>query len=196
MEISYNRDEVRLVKLSQKGDAKAQYRLYVLYSKAMFNIAIRMTNCHETAEDILQDAFIKAFSEIRKLKNEKAFGGWLKRIVINLCIDNSRNKKMFHTDMELIQNRHLEIAEEVESFTDPEMVHNYIKKLPDGAREILVLRAFEGYRYAEISDELGISESTAKTQFFRAKKLLATMINDTEYERGSGKIFKREPNKA
>lgn len=178
MEIVRNQSEVRLVRLCKKGDAKAQYKLYRLYAKGMYNVAIRMTNNKAVSEDILQDAFVKAFSEIRKLKNEKAFGGWLKRIVINRCIDVSRNDRLRFEDMESIQHQHLEIAEEIEGEIDPELVHKLIKKLPDGAREILVMRALEGYKHAEIGEKLGISESTAKTQFFRAKQLLAKMINE------------------
>lgn len=180
MEVLKNHNEQKLVRLCKKRDAKAQYKLYKLYGKGMFNVAVRMTNNRGLAEDILQDAFIKAFTEIHKLKDEKAFGGWLKRIVINRCIDVSRKEKMIFADVEALRNQHNEIAEEVDSDIDPGLVHGLIKKLPDGAREILVLRAMEGYRHAEIGEKLGISESTAKTQFFRAKQLLAQMIKENE----------------
>lgn len=189
MEVFKNHNEPKLVRLCKKGDAKAQYKLYKLYCKAMYNVAVRITNNSGLAEDIIQDAFIKAFSEIHKLKDEKAFGGWLKRIVINRCIDVIRKEKILFSDMEALQNKHLEIAEEMDSSVDPELVHYLIKKLPDGAREILVLKALEGYKHAEIGEKLGISESTAKTQFYRAKQLLLQMMKENERE--SGKIFKR-----
>lgn len=182
MEVFKNHNEQKLVRLCKKGDAKAQFKLYKLYCKGMFNVAVRMTNNRNLAEDILQDAFIKAFSEMHKLKDEKAFGGWLRRIVINRCIDVSRKEKMVFADMETLRNKHLEIAEEVDSDIDPELVHRLIKRLPNGAREILVLRALEGYKHAEIGEQLGISESTAKTQFFRAKQLLAQMLKKNETE--------------
>jgi len=160
----------------------------------MFNVAVRITNNSSVAEDVLQDAFIKAFSEVYKLKDEKAFGGWLKRIVINRCIDVSRKEALVFEDMETLHNQHLDIAEEVESSVDPELIHYLIKKLPDGAREILVLRALEGYKHAEIAEKLKITESTAKTQFFRAKQLLVKMIQ--ENEKDHRKIFERETAKA
>ncbi len=178
MEVLYNHNDARLVNLCRKGDAKAQYKLYKLYAKGMYNVAVRMTNNQGLAEDVLQDAFIKAFSEIKKLKNDKAFGGWLKRIVINRCIDLTRKEKILFTDMESLTPQHHEIAEEVDNEFEPEKVHKLIKKLPDGAREILVLRALEGYKHAEIGKKLGISESTAKTQYFRAKQLLVKMMQD------------------
>ena len=193
MKISFTESESKLIKRCKEGDAKAQYKLYKLYSKGMYNIAIRMTNDHGTAEDVIQDSFIKAFSEIQKLQNEKAFGGWLKRIVINRCIDATRKKRIVFTDMELISVKHMDIAEEVDDSIDPELVHHFIKKLPDGARQILVMRALEGYKHADIAEKFRISESTAKTQYFRAKQLLSKMIID---ETRSGKIFERESAKA
>lgn len=194
MKVLYNHSQQTLVRLCKKGDAKAQYKLYKLYCKGMFNVAIRMTNNQGLAEDVLQDAFIKAFSEINKLKDEKAFGGWLKRIVINRCIDVSRKDTLVFENMETVGSQHLEITEEVDSKADPELIHHLIKKLPEGARQILVLRALEGYKHAEIANKLNISESTAKTQSFRAKQLLAQMIKENERE--DRKIFKGEALKA
>ncbi|WP_045031756.1 RNA polymerase sigma factor [Draconibacterium sediminis] len=193
MEIHHNDNELSLIRLCKKGDAKAQYRLYKLYCKGMFNVAIRLTNDKSLAEDVLQDAFVKAFTEIDKLQNEKAFGGWLKRIVINRSIDVTRKEKTFYAEVESLGNNELEIAVEIDSEFSPERIHHYIKQLPDGAREILVLRALEGYKHAEIGEKLGISESTAKTQFFRAKQLLEKMIQD---ETRTGKIFERATAKA
>lgn len=196
MKVSFSENESKLVRLCKKGDAKAQFKLYKLYSTGMYNIAIRMTNDQGTAEDVLQDAFIKAFSEIKKLHNEKAFGGWLKRIVINRCLDVLRNKRIVFTDMEIIHGKHLEIIDEVEESFDPEWLHHFIKKLPEGARQILVMRALEGYKHAEIAEKMNISESTAKTQYFRAKQLLLKMITQSDNEEKSGKIFKGEQVKA
>lgn len=102
---------------------------------------------------------------------------------------------MVITDIESLADGHQEV-EEVDDTIDPEMIHTMIKKLPDGAREILVLRALEGYKHAEIGEKLGISESTAKTQFFRAKQLLAKMLNEANNEERSGKNITGEAVKA
>lgn len=158
----------------------------------MYNIAIRMTGSKENAEDILQDSFTKAFLEVQKLHDENAFGGWLKRIVINRCIDETRKKKHFFTGYEAISEQHKEIEDEIDENTDPELVHRLIKKLPDGAREILVLHAIEGLKHAEIAEKLQISESTCKTQFFRAKQILASKINEIKNENGTEKISERK----
>ena len=191
MEEVYHQSEQKLVRLCKKNDAKAQYKLYKLYSKGMYNLAVRMTGDRNEAEDVLQDAFIKAFQEVHKLKNEKAFGGWLRRIVVNQCINVSRKRKVIFTEMESVKDLHAD-AEEIEDDIDAGVLHHMIKQLPDGAREILVLRALEGYKHAEIGEQLGISESTAKTQYFRAKQLLGKMINNWKDEEGSGENFKGE----
>lgn len=163
----------------------------------MYNIAIRMSGSKEEANDILQDAFIKAFTGIAKLKNEAAFGGWLKQITINLCLDyRKKSKPVFNTEI-LDKSSLNELAEEeIEDTINEQLVHETIKKLPDGAREILVLKALEGYRHAEIADKLGITESTSKTQYFRAKQLLGRMLKKEINERESGEIFKREKAKS
>jgi len=195
LEVISNQSEQKLVRLCKKNDAKAQYKLYKLYSKSMYNLALRMTGNQNEAEDILQDAFIKAFREVRKLKNEKAFGGWLRRIVVNLCVDSTRKKKLVFVEVEKLKDQHDE-EDGVEESMDPGLIHTMIKKLPDGAREILVMRALEGYKHAEIGEQLGISESTAKTQYFRAKQLLAKMLNDWKDEERSGKNIIGEEVKA
>lgn len=155
-----------------------------------------MTGDVGEAEDVLQDSFVKALTELHKLKDENAFGGWLKRIVINRSIDKIRNKKFKFLSIETIHELKMEIPEELDESVDPEIVHHLIKKLPDGAREILVLRALEGFKHAEIAEKLRISESTAKTQFFRAKQLLAKMIKEMENENEFRKIPEGKPAEA
>ncbi len=192
MKIRFGTKNESLIQLCRKGDEKAQYEVYRSYSKAMYNVAIRLTSDRETAQDILQESFVKAFQEIEKLNDENAFGGWLKKIVINRCFDEIRRKKHVF-DFEMITEKHAEIAEEIDETVDIEVVHLMIKKLPGGAREILVLRAIEGLKFGEIAEQLGITESTAKTQFFRAKQLLAKMINKWENETGCRTISEGKP---
>lgn len=174
--------EVSVIQQCKKGNKKAQFELYQQYSKAMYNVAIRITGNRESAQDILQDAFVKAFTDLHDLKDENAFGGWLKRIVINRSIDEIRKRRISFSSLDKLTFEPIEHVEEIEEATDPETVHRLIKLLPDGAREILVLRSLEGLKHTEIAEKLNISESTAKTQFFRAKQLLVKMINEKKDE--------------
>ncbi|MBS1628163.1 MAG: sigma-70 family RNA polymerase sigma factor [Bacteroidetes bacterium] len=157
---------------ARKGNTQAFAQLYQQYSKAMYNICIRMAGNIPEAEDLLQESFITAFNNIHQLKEDNFFGGWLKTIVVNNCIKHC--KKIFYWDdwsEEKIEN----IAnDETEWWVNIEMNHinHAIKQLPDGCREIFTLYAIENYSHKEVANNLGISESTSKSQYHRAKKLL------------------------
>lgn len=157
-------------------------QLYNLYGKAMFLIAYRYVKDQFIAEDVMQDAFIKAFKNIDNYKNEVAFGAWLKRIVINQSIDQLKKKKLdlVVINEEITTNRednnwHVEcdisVAEIVEK----------IKLLKEKYRLVLSLYLLEGYDHQEIAQVLNITENTSRTNLLRGKKLLREQLKDTNY---------------
>lgn len=168
--------ETQIVWINQlkKGNELAAFNLYNSYSKPMYNTLTRITNDQEIAQDLLQEAFIKAFKRINDLEEPKAFAGWLKRIVVNLGLEYMRKKKFYFEDIE--NQNQLESEDVDEKRIDNKALHIAIKELPDGCRTILSLHLFEGLKHQEIADQLGISESTSKTQFRHAKKLLKTKL--------------------
>jgi RNA polymerase sigma factor (sigma-70 family) len=159
-----------------KGDFGAQAELYRLYGKAMFNICIRMTGNKTDAEDVLQDSFIHAFAQIKQVRQPAAFGGWLRQIVVNKCILLSkRNFKWddLHDDLNYIAD---DDVEDWWSSLKLDMVHEEIKNLPDGCRQVFLLYVLEEYSHKTIAANLGISESTSKSQYQRARQLLKERI--------------------
>ncbi len=161
-----------LIKKLQRGDMSAAKVLYDNYSKAMYNTLVRLTGNSEEAKDLLQDAFIKAFNNIDSFRGESTFGAWLKRIVINTGLMYLRSKKM---EFQEINEALIEQANERDEDTvqiDPAIIHEEIKQLPSGSRAVLSLYLLEGFTHKEIAEELGITESTSKTQYMRGKKLL------------------------
>jgi RNA polymerase sigma-70 factor (ECF subfamily) len=158
------------IREARKGNELAAYHLYESYAKAMYNTLIRMVGETETAQDLLQEAFVKAFRNLNKLTDEQAFSGWIKRIVINTGLEYVRKKKYVFEDIDE-QRRDFEEDEPFEE-VDVAAIHAAIKELPDGCRTVLSLHIFEGYKHAEIAEQLGITESTSKTQFRHAKQLL------------------------
>ena len=154
----------------KKGNELAAFNLYNSYSKAMYNTLIRITGEAEIAKDLLQEAFVTAFKKIEDLDEPKAFGGWLKRIVVNKGIEHTRKNKYQFEEVE----SHPELQEEIEDDLpiEPEVLHLAIKELPDGCRTVLTLHLLEGFKHSEIADKMGIKESTSKTQFRHAKILL------------------------
>ena len=142
----------------------------------MFNICIRMTSNRSDAEDILQDAFIIAFRNLHQLKDALQFGGWLKRIVVNECIRFSK-KTIYWNDWE--EEKTQQIADEATEWwktVDFNIIHQEIKGLPDGCRQVFNLYVLEDYSHKAIAESLGISESTSKSQYHRARQLLKERI--------------------
>lgn len=164
-----------IIEACKNGNSKAQFRLYSLYSKAMYNLAYRMTNNREDAEDILQESFVECFRNLDSFRFESTFGAWLKSILINRSINHLRKKKV-----DLVYKDDLpESYEAVENETeyDCKKIFKGIEMLPDGYRIILTLYLLEGYDHAEIAQILGITESTSKSQYSRAKDKLRKMIS-------------------
>jgi len=155
---------------ARKGNELAAYNLYESYSKAMYNTLIRMVRDGEAAKDLLQEAFIRAFKNLEHLTNDVAFAGWLKRIVVNTGLEYVRKNKYVFEDIN-DECDDLEMDEPVAE-VDASSIHKAVKELPNGCRTVLTLHVFEGYKHAEIAEELGIAESTSKTQYRHAKKLL------------------------
>lgn len=161
-----------LIEQSKRGDRKSQYRLYSFYAKAMFNLCIRMLNSVQEAEDILQDAFCDAFRNLDSFRYESTFGTWLKRLVINHCINHLKRKKVnlvHHDDMAMFDEPEDSFGDEEEILLEVKKIYEAMQQLPEGYRIIFSLYLIEGYDHSEIAEILGISESTSKTQLLRAK---------------------------
>lgn len=178
---SENRDE--LVERCKKGDRLGYKELYGRYCKAMYNTCLRILNDATEAEDILQESFIEAFRNLQKFEYRTSFGGWLKQICINRCINQLKKRKLGLVD---IGDADLGIP--VEEMPDEEKINlkvatvkKAMQQLPDGYRTVLSLYLFEGYDQEEIAGILQVAESTVRTQYSRGKQKLIQLLN-SEYE--------------
>lgn len=161
-----------VIELSKDGNPKAQFRLYQLYAKAMYNICYRMMNNQAEAEDMLQEAFTDAFKKLNSFRYESNFGSWLKKIVIYKCINEIKRRKI---DLQLFDEMGgFDIKED-----DPDIyreglgienIKQAMEILPKGSKIIFSLYLMEGYDHKEISQILNISESNSKSQYMRAKR--------------------------
>lgn len=175
-----------LIEQSKRGDRKAQHQLYGLYAKAMFNICVRMLNSVQEAEDVLQDAFCDAFSNLNTFRYESGFGSWMKRLVINHCINYLRKRKValvHYDDMAIFDEPDETSNNEEEIKYEVLKIHKAMQQLPEGYRIVFSLYLIEGYDHTEISEILGISESTSKSQFLRAKVKVREILKTPAYER-------------
>ncbi|AKQ44591.1 RNA polymerase [Rufibacter radiotolerans] len=181
--LEYTDVNAQVVARCKEGDRKAQYELYKLYSKSMFNVSMRITNDYTEAEDVLQEAFLSAFRELNSFKGDATFGSWLKRIVINKAITKVRSRRLQVVPIE----EHQDFAEEAPDYDQEEMdykvdcIKKAIQALPDGYRVVLTLYLLEGYDHGEIAEVLGISEATSKSQYSRARKKLLTLMKEETF---------------
>ena len=175
-----------LVEACKRGDQKAQFELYRLYNAAMYNTTLRIVGDSDDAEDVMQEAFLKAFEKLDTYRGAVSFGAWLKRIVINKALDFLRVKK---------EQLSLEDAGEVGEMVDEpidtgeveyraEEIKKAIYDLPEGYRIVLSLILLEGYDHEEVSAILNISNATSRTQYHRAKKRLIELLkrNSDDHE--------------
>lgn len=161
----------------RKGDSRAFRRLYDLYSKAMFNTAYRVTGNGDDAGDVLQEAFISAFQNLDRYRQDATFGSWLKRIVINKAINHIRKRRT----VPLPDDAEWDVPDEPEIDIETgegtvQRVRDAIGQLPDGYRTVLTLYLMEGYDHQEISEIMEISVSTSKSQLNRAKAKLKELL--------------------
>ena len=169
----------------KNNNAKAQMQLYNLYCKGMLSVAHRYLNDRFLAEDVMQDAFIKAFKNIKNYKNEVAFGAWLKRIVINQSIDQLKKKKL-----ELVSINEEVILKpdddnwNIESEVSVDEIVETINSLKEKYRLVLTLYLLEGFDHQEISEVLSITENTSRTHLLRGKKILKEQLKNTSYAEG------------
>lgn len=165
------------------GNSQAQFKIYELYYKAMFTTAARIVGDAMQAEECMQDGFMAAFNKIDKWHQRASFGAWLKKIIVNECLDYLAKNKLDVVSIDKVQ-----VADPVEEeVNEPEYTVHQVKEamaqLAPGYRVILSLYLFEGYDHEEIGEVLQISSGTSRSQYLRAKKKLVAHIKSMDYAR-------------
>jgi RNA polymerase sigma-70 factor (ECF subfamily) len=166
----------------RKGDALAQHRLFHAYVKAMYSTALRIVQQQDEAEDVVQEAFIKAFNKLGSFKEEGSFGSWLKRIVVNTALNKVNRRKISWVGIsereEALADPDTEVMLELhEGYPSPAIIKQHIAQLPEGCQLVFNLHLMEGYPQKEVAEMLNISVSTVKSQYHRAKQLLKTSLS-------------------
>jgi len=169
--------EEAMLKGCLENDATAQRELYNKYSPKMLSVCYRFAHNREDAEDMLQEGFIKVFTQIHSFENRGAFEGWIRRIIVHTCINILKKNKKFNESVDIIHATGLQIREEtVPSVIQAKQVVECIRMLPLGYRTVLNLYAIEGYSHREIAEMLTIEESTSRSQYTRAKAMLEDIL--------------------
>jgi RNA polymerase sigma factor (sigma-70 family) len=164
--------EELLIQGCLRNEASAQQELYYRYSPKMLSVCYRYAKSREDAEDMLQEGFIKVFTQIHQFQNRGALEGWIRRIIVHTCI----NKK-FSDSVDIIHAASVPVREEnIPSILQAKQVVECIRLLPMGYRTVLNLYAIEGYSHREIAEILDIEESTSRSQYTRAKAMLEDIL--------------------
>ena len=177
--------EKHIIEACQKGDRKAQNILFERYQGLLFGVCLRYAANEAEAEDMFQEGMITIYQKLYKYQPTGSFTGWVKKVMVNNCLQVLRSKKNIFT-VTLMDNQ-LNIADEIEESDSPiseEMLLRFIQQLPIGYRTVFNLYVVEGYTHVEIGEHLGISANTSKSQLSRAKKLLKTLIENAFCENG------------
>ena len=160
-----------------QNDAGAQRELYTRYSPKMLSVCYRFAHNREDAEDMLQEGFIKVFSQVHTFQNKGAFEGWIRRIMVHTCINHLKKNKKFNESVDIIYANGIQVREEsVPSIVQAKQIVECIRLLPLGYRTVLNLYAIEGYSHKEISGMLDVEESTSRSQYTRAKQMLEDIL--------------------
>ena len=160
-----------------RNNAAAQEALYNRFSPRMLGVCYRFARNREDAEDMLQEGFIKVFSQIRTFENRGAFEGWIRRIIVHTCINILKKNKKFNESVDIIHATTIQIREEsVPAIIQAKQVVECIRLLPMGYRTVLNLYAVEGYSHREIANMLDIEESTSRSQYTRARAMLEDIL--------------------
>lgn len=178
--------QIDVVEKCKANDRKAQLRLYRQYCDGMFAVAMRFLRNADDAEDVLQDAFINAFQKIHQYSGEVTFGAWLKRIVVNKCIDFLKAQKQ---DVLPLEEQHLKAVDDDDWSVTPEItmaeVKNAIGHLPENYRYVVQLYLVEGFDHQEISQVLDIRKTASRTRLLRGKAYLKSILIKQGYGTGS-----------
>jgi len=182
--ITLHKSENKLIENAIANSRKAQKELYELHAPKMLSVCRYYIKDLQEAEGVMLGAFFKAFQKLKSFHNDGNFEGWLRRIMVNECMSYHRKKK-FHVVTDEI--------EDLSTCSENNIVENYdvaelqmlIDDLPKGYKMVFILYAIEGYKHQEIAALLQISESTSKSQLFKARKMLQRKLEFSK-ERENG----------
>ncbi|MGJ8760499.1 MAG: RNA polymerase sigma factor [Polaribacter sp.] len=168
--IKLHNKEKSLIKKAIDNNREAQQQLFEQYSPKMLGVCRQYVKDMHHAEDLLLQGFFKVFTNLHKFKHEGSFEGWIRRIMVNTCISYLRKKNLIDlSDEDYVFN---DAATESLENTSVEDIQKLIDQLPEGYKMVFNLYAIEGYKHSEIAEKLNVSESTSKSQLFKARKLL------------------------
>ncbi len=183
MSLNYEmKEDTTLVQACLKGDPRAQKALFEKFAAKMFAVCLRYMSNHDDAQDALQDGFVKVFSKLIDFKNEGVLEGWIRRVIVNTCLDAIRKnaKTKFDVSLDDVSYK-LDYIDTGMEHLEVEELMKLIQSMPNGYRIVFNLYAIEGYTHKEIGERLGVNENTSKSQYLRARAFLRERLEKIEW---------------
>jgi len=176
-------DEKSILDLCRKNNRQAQKSLYQLYAPFMLGVCYRYTKSRDDAEDVLQDGFVKVFTQINQFKETGSLQAWIYKIMVTTAISYLRKHQRYRNQMNFSENT-------LHPVVEPRSISNLqtgdlmelVRKLPTGYQTIFNLAGIEGYDHKEISEMLGISVQTSRSQYSRARAQLIKWVDASEWQ--------------
>ncbi len=181
-------EDLELADACINGNDRAQNRLFERFSKQMMAVCLRYGSDYDEAQDMFQDGFIKVFQKLHMYNGKGPLGAWIRRTMVNNALDHLRRNKRKKDSVSLFEVEFkMESEDVVDPFEDEETkisrdrILELVRQMPTGYRTVFNLYVVEEYSHKEIADQLGITESTSKTQYRKAKAYMRKLINQ-EYK--------------
>lgn len=178
-----NNLQSQLIEKCKGNDVRAQMQLYDMYCDAMYNTTCNFIKDDIIAQDIMQEAFIKAFKKIDSYNGTASFGAWLKRIIINQSLDWLKKQKLETVNLD---EQTISIVDdgnwEIENETSLSAIYHCIEQLPNKCKNVVKLYLLEGYDHEEVAQILQITEGSSRSQLSRGKNRLKELLIQTNYE--------------
>ena len=176
-------NDQQLVEGCLRGEAHAQHQLYNKYAGQMMAVCLRYGSDYEEAQDMFQEGFVKVYQKLHLYNYKGALGAWIRRTIVNNALDLLRKNKrenqhvsLYKVDYMIQSEGENDPFEEDEQIMSADQISKLISEMPNGYRTVFNLYVVEEYSHKEIAEQLGISESTSKTQYKKAKAFLKKLI--------------------
>ena len=173
-------EEGQLIEACVHGESWAQKMMYELHAPAMMSVCRRYAGNCETARDLLHDGFIKMFAKIHTYSGAGSFAGWMRRVFVTTALECLRRNDIIRHSVEIVTVDYQEEDDDISLFehlTNDDLLA-CVAALPDGYRTVFNMHAIEGYTHVEIAGKLGISDSTSRSRYAKARQMLQKMVMD------------------
>ncbi|MDD8031934.1 MAG: RNA polymerase sigma factor [Acidobacteriota bacterium] len=178
-----------LIRNSQSGNLEAFEQLYSLYKKKVYGLAFNLTSNHQTAEDLVQDIFVKIFSSLKDMDQPELFPAWVYRISLNTCYSYLRRQKILEKKYEVLTP--IDEGQRDQTFDSrqndlSQAINEAISLLPEKLRTIFILHEVDGLTHDEIATVVGCQVGTSKSQLFKARMKLRKILGKKRLLEGVG----------